>query len=92
MTKIFKRTLARLWESRFSHLKRACSHILGNQDGVLGERVEQSVADSTALPERGSVSSAGDLLETLDGIESQDRSRIKREKQTQEGTRNKDDF
>lgn len=67
-------------------------NILGNQDGVLGERVEQSVADSTALPERGSVSSAGDLLETLDGIESQDRSRIKREKQTQEGTRNKDDF
>ena len=54
--------------------------------------MEQSVADSTALPERGSVSSAGDLLETLDGIESQDRSRIKREKQTQEGTRNKDDF
>lgn len=49
------------------------------------------MADSTALPERGSVSSAGDLLETLDGIESQDRSRIKREKQTQEGTRNKDD-
>ena len=69
--------------------QRACSHILGNQDG---ERVEQSVADSPALPERGSVSSAGDLLETLDGIESQDRSRIKREKQTQEGTRNKGDF
>lgn len=70
----------------------ACSHILGNQDGVLGERVEQSVAESTALPERGSVSSAGDLLETLDGIESQDRSKIKREKHTQEGTRNKGDF